>query len=97
LKNLYWKEKGKIAWRMNIHVLEKKMPEILGALPEGEVLTPTLFIRGALSNYIEDEDIPLIEDQFPDSEVETIENAGHWVHAESPGDFLDTLLSFCVR
>ncbi|MCH2225405.1 MAG: alpha/beta fold hydrolase [Crocinitomicaceae bacterium] len=97
LKNLYWKEKGKLAWRMNTRVLEEKMPEILGALPEGEVLTPTLFIRGALSNYIEDIDIPTIEEQFPDSEFETIENAGHWVHAESPGDFLDALLSFCVR
>lgn len=97
LKNLYWKEKGKIAWRMNIEVLEREMPAILGALPEGEVWTPTLFIRGALSNYVLDEDVDSIEEQFPDSEIVTIEDAGHWVHAEAPADFLNALLSFCLR
>lgn len=97
LKNLYWKEKGKLAWRMNIDVLEREMPNILSALPDGEVLTPTLFIRGELSNYILDEDFDAIEDQFPDSEIVTIYGAGHWVHAEAADEFMETLLSFCLR
>ncbi len=97
LKNLFWKEKGVLAWRMNINVLEREMPNILSAMPEGEVVTPTLFIRGELSNYILDEDIEDIENQFIDSEVKTISNAGHWVHAESPAEFLETLLAFCLR
>lgn len=97
LKNIYWKEKGKLAWRMNIDVLEREMPEILKALPEGEVTVPTLFIRGELSNYILDEDIPNIEHQFIDSEVVTIKGAGHWVHAEAPDEFLNVLLSFSLR
>ena len=97
LKNLYWIEKDKIAWRMNVPVLEKEMPNILASLPSVEVMTPTLFIRGELSNYILDEDISLIEENFPDSEVAKIENAGHWVHAESPDEFIETLLGFCLR
>lgn len=97
LKNLYWKEKGHLAWKMNVKVLEEKMPEILRALPSEELFVPTLFIRGELSNYILDEDIDYITEQFPDSEVVTIENAGHWVHAEAPEEFLETLLSFCLR
>lgn len=97
LKNLHWKEKGKLAWRMNTAVLEREMPEILSAMPEGEVFTPTLFIRGELSNYILDEDIESIENQFLDSEIVTIDGAGHWVHAESPGEFLEAVLSFCLR
>lgn len=97
LKNLYWKEKGQLAWRMNFKVLESKMDEILSAIPKGEVLLPTLFIRGALSNYIVDEDISSIEDQFPDSYFETIDNAGHWVHAEAPEEFTQTVLGFCLR
>jgi pimeloyl-ACP methyl ester carboxylesterase len=44
LKNLYWKEKGKLSWRVNFPVLEAAMPEILSALPEDEVLITTLFI-----------------------------------------------------
>ncbi|MGB0915284.1 MAG: alpha/beta fold hydrolase [Crocinitomicaceae bacterium] len=97
LKNLYWKEKGKIAWRMNVHVLEREMENILSPVPEEEVSVPTLFIRGAMSNYILDEDIDSIEELFIDAEIVTIENAGHWVHAEAAGEFSDALLSFCLR
>jgi esterase len=97
LKNLYWKDKGALAWRMNIEVLEREMPEILSGVPQLIVKTPTLFIRGALSNYILDEDVEEIQDVFPDSDVITIENAGHWVHAEAPEEFMDVVLSFCLR
>lgn len=97
LKNLYWKEKGVLAWRMNIAALSAEMPLILNQLPNTEVMTPTLFIRGALSNYILDEDWDDIEQLFPDSTLETIENAGHWVHAEAPKEFLNLVLTFCLR
>lgn len=97
LKNLYWKEKGQLAWRMNIPVLEREMPAILAAIPSDRVNAPTLFIRGEQSNYILDEDIEELEDQFPDSTVVTVANAGHWVHAEAPEAFVNTVLEFCLR
>jgi pimeloyl-ACP methyl ester carboxylesterase len=97
LKNLYWKEKGILAWRMNIPVLEREMENILAGLPENEIFLPTLFIRGALSNYILDEDIECLEEQFSDFNILTIENAGHWVHSESPSNFLNSVLEFCLR
>ncbi|MNY11677.1 Esterase YbfF [compost metagenome] len=97
LKNLYWIEKGKLAWRMNVTVLESEMDEILKAVPEQEVFVQTLFIRGAASNYILDEDIPDMENQFPDSSFVTIENAGHWVHAEQPEEFMNAVLEFLLR
>ena len=82
---------------MNVSVLEKQMPEILSALPQKEVLVPSIFIRGENSNYILEEDITDIESLFPDSEFVSIPNAGHWVHAESPDNFIDQVLSFCLR
>lgn len=97
MKNLYWKDKEQLAWRMNIPVLEREMEAILAPLPSDEVMIRTLFIRGALSNYILDSDIPDLEDQFPDSEVVTIQGAGHWVHAEAPEAFLNAVLEFCLR
>ncbi|XOV66780.1 MAG: alpha/beta fold hydrolase [Fluviicola sp.] len=97
LKNMYWKEKGKLAWRMNLSVLEREMPNILSGFEADEIFTPTLFIRGAMSNYILDEDIPSIEAQFPDVEIITIEDAGHWVHAEAPEEFQEALLGFSLR
>jgi len=97
LKNLYWKEKGVLSWRMNVSVLEREMDEILEQIPTKQVSIPTLFLRGELSNYIPDEDIETIEEVFIDSEFGTISGAGHWVHAEAPNEFSDALLSFCLR
>ena len=97
LKNLYWIEKGKLAWRMNVAVLEREMPNILAALPEKESWTPTLFLRGELSNYILPEDIDEIEARFPDATIETIPNAGHWLHAEQADLFFDAVMGFCLR
>ena len=97
LKNLYWIEKGKLAWRMNVDVLEREMEEILAPIPTIEVWTPTLFLRGAMSNYILDEDWDAIEEVFPDATLETIENAGHWVHSEQPDEFIEKVLGFIIR
>ncbi len=97
LKNLYWIEKGKLAWRMNVDVLEREMEEILAPIPTIEVWTPTLFLRGAMSNYILDEDWDAIEEIFPDATLETIENAGHWVHSEQPEEFIEKVLGFIIR
>ena len=96
-KNLYWKEKGVLAWRMNIPVLEREMKVILQALPDVEISVPSLFIRGAQSDYIQDEDISTIEEMIFDMDLVTIENAGHWVHAENPNEFIDAVLSFLLR
>lgn len=97
LKNLYWKDKGQLAWRMNIPVLEKQMINILAKLSDTPIFVPTLFIRGSLSNYILVEDFEDLEDIFNDIRIETIENAGHWVHAEAPEKFIETVLEFCLR
>ena len=97
LKNLYWIEKGKLAWRMNVAVLEREMPNILAALPEAECWTATLFLRGELSNYILEEDEEQILKQFPDASIETIPHAGHWLHAEQADLFFDAVMGFCLR
>lgn len=97
LKNLYWIERGKLAWRMNIDILEANMHLILDALPKQEVLGPTLFIKGANSSYILDEDAEEIENIFLDSEIQSINDAGHWVHADSFELFLESVLAFLLR
>lgn len=97
LKNLFWKEKGQLAWRINIPVLDRKMPEILSALPFQEVFTDTLFLRGGQSDYIKDDDEKQIIRYFPIAEIHTIERAGHWIHAEAPEEFIEKILGFCLR
>lgn len=98
LKNLYWKEKGQLAWRMNLAVLEKAMPDILKAFTPNHIIkTPTLFLKGEMSNYLLSEDWESIEDVFVDSELIEIKKAGHWLHAERPKEFLEAVLTFCLE
>jgi pimeloyl-ACP methyl ester carboxylesterase len=95
LKNLFWQEPGQLAFRFNLAVFNKKITEIGVALPTDLVFEkPTLFIRGANSNYILDEDFEAIKVQFPDANFETIPNAGHWLHAENPALFYQLSLSY---
>lgn len=94
LKNMYWIEEGKLAWRFNAPVLEEKINSILQAVPLKTVDLATLFLRGGKSNYIMVEDYSSITNLFPKAIFQTIEKAGHWVHAEAPQEFLENILDF---
>ena len=95
LKSLYWQEPGQMAFRFNLSVFNSKITEIGMPLPADLVFEkPTLFIRGGNSNYILDEDIEAIKVQFPKASIETIPNAGHWLHAENPALFYQLSLSY---
>ena len=97
LKNLYWKEKGQLAWRINLPVLEEKYPEIIKALPKVETMIDTLFIAGGQSDYVLPEDHDSIRNLFPLADFYTIERAGHWIHAEAPEEFIEEVLGFALR
>lgn len=95
MKNLYWKEPGQLAFRFNLEVFNGNIEQIGAALPAAAVFNkPTLFLRGANSNYILDTDFETIRHHFPDSEISTIANAGHWLHAENPEDFYQSTIPF---
>lgn len=88
LKNLYWKDDGRLAWRVNVPLIERDLDAILAPIGPEAVRVPTLFVRGGQSDYILREDIPAIKEQFPNSRVETVPYAGHWVHAQSPDEVI---------
>jgi len=95
LKNLYWIEKGKLALRMNLEALTENVSEVGEALPihakfEGD----TLFLRGDKSEYIGNQDEAIIKNHFPEANIITISNAGHWLHAENPEDFYNAVTNF---
>ncbi|GAB3889114.1 alpha/beta fold hydrolase [Spirosoma agri] len=95
LKNLYRDEQGKFAWRLNLPVIERELEGIGQELTNPRIVNePTLFIRGSKSPYIQDDDIPVIERLFPNVTFAVIQDAGHWVQAEKPVEFVDALMSF---
>jgi esterase len=90
MKSLYWKEPGQLAFRFNLEIFNVKIDEISKALASDLIFEkPTLFIRGENSNYILDSDFDGIKVHFPHSRIETIPNAGHWLHAENPAMFYE--------
>ena len=84
-------------WRLNLEAIERGFPQILGFpdLPVGAAYRgPALFVAGARSNYIQPEHEPGIRRLFPRARILRIEGAGHWVHAEQPQAFLQTVAPF---
>jgi len=95
LKNVYRKEKNQLAYRFNLEVLEEHYDEIGVALPPRSLFEgPVLFLKGALSGYIHEQDTDLISAHFPNSRIETIANASHWLHSENPKDFYNNVVEF---
>ena len=94
-KNLYWKDDKKLGWRFNLKTLSEKYSQFVSnAIKFGVFTGETLFIAGAKSQYILPQDEFLIKQQFPNSSVVTVENAGHWVQAENHKDFNEAVKEF---
>lgn len=83
---------ARAAWRLNLEVLAREMPAILGfpdfTTPFGG---PTLFLSGGLSEYVTSEHRDGIKRLFPAARFLKIPGAGHWLHAEKPREFTETV------
>lgn len=95
LKNLYWNDQETLGLRLNLEVLTEQVAQVGEALPiQAKYIGPTLFLRGDKSEYIGLQDYDIIKRQFPIATIETISNAGHWLHAENPEDFYKEVTRF---
>jgi esterase len=93
LKNLSRTENG-FEWKINIAGIEKNI-ELIGSELQypGTFNGPSLFIKGAKSNYYVPGDEESIIKIFPKADIRTI-NTGHWVQAENPQEFSRMVLTF---
>ncbi|BDD03095.1 alpha/beta fold hydrolase [Aureibacter tunicatorum] len=95
MKNLARDKEGNFKLKMNLPVISQNIANVVASISEGaHFMKPTLFIRGDQSDYILDSDFDLIEDIFSDVEIETVENAGHWIHADKPQELLNIVKDF---
>ncbi|MFN8323317.1 MAG: alpha/beta fold hydrolase [Chitinophagales bacterium] len=82
-------------WKFNLSSLYHNYDSISGSVYcDKPFMGSTLFIRGARSNYINSSNYSDIHHLFPNHELSEIKNAGHWVHAEKPTEFLDEVIKF---
>ncbi|NND34150.1 MAG: alpha/beta fold hydrolase [Saprospiraceae bacterium] len=96
MKNLSRNEDGTFRWKMNLPVIAKQYNWLLQAPhSKNEVYSgPSLFVRGGLSSYVPAGSERIIKTQFPQAKVVTIEEAGHWVHADQPVALLRHITEF---
>ena len=95
LKNLSRNKLGGFEWKMNLPIISRDYMKLIDKIHAQLPHTgPVLFLKGHLSNYIQAEDISGIKALFPDTQIETIQNAGHWLHAENPSELLHHILHF---
>ncbi|TYR35560.1 alpha/beta fold hydrolase [Sphingobacterium phlebotomi] len=95
LKNVYIKEDRTLDWRFNLKTLTEKYAAFITVGVEPGVYDgETLFLSGEKSNYILEEDYPMIKEMFPNSEIKTVPKAGHWVQAENPKAFNELVTQF---
>lgn len=82
-------------WRINLPALKANYKQLMAPVCENVTLDmPSLFVYGALSDYVTEEDRSLIQTTFTDAAFQPIDKAGHWVHAERPQQFKQVVEEF---
>jgi esterase len=96
LKNIERNKDGSFSWQVNLPVLQNALPDILDGFEDvkGESWIDVLFVRGELSPYIHPDDLFYIKKYFPNAELVTIKNAGHWVHVQQATILINTIRFF---
>lgn len=97
LKNLHRSPEGKFSWKMNLPVLANNVNAVgMDAMGDKKFDKPVLFVRGRRSEYVQDSDMNIIQKNFPEASLITLE-AGHWVQAEKPEEFVNEVVRFIEK
>ncbi|MDA3953079.1 MAG: alpha/beta fold hydrolase [Bacteroidales bacterium] len=100
LKNIKRSKNNEYSWTLNIKTIKNELINIMDGLNsnQSEITGfPVLFIKGGNSDYILNDDKKVINQIFPFADIETIPNAGHWLHAEQPELFLAKIEDFILQ
>jgi len=97
MQNLKSGDDGRYAWRVNLDAIDRHMEDIVG-FPDIESEQafegPTLFLGGSESDYLQPYHQAEIERLFPMADIDFIDGAGHWVHADRPDETAQRIIDF---
>jgi len=98
LKNLSRSADGNYNWKFNLSALSINYENNIldGITAEIQFEGDTLFLRGSKSDYILNTDWDSIQTLFPAAKLKTVEDAGHWVHADQPEQLISYIKSFLI-
>jgi len=95
LQNLH-RGPGGWSWQPNLALIAEALPLISGwpGGVRGTYTGPVLWLRGSESGYVQDEHIPVMRSLFPRVRLQTIAEAGHWLHADQPKAVTEAIADF---
>jgi pimeloyl-ACP methyl ester carboxylesterase len=98
VKSLTRDSGGVLHWRLGLDEIIQNYPALTQAIVvENSFPKPACFIRAGRSDFVLDDDLPLIRQSFPRAEFRTIADAGHWVHVDCADEFHSAVADFLSR
>lgn len=98
LKSFRRNEQGLRTWQFDVNALQAQYSKLaLSPRLPHKIMCPTLFIKGANSDYLLAIDEPRIKEAFALPEFKIIHGTGHWPHAEKPAAFNSLVRRFLTR
>ena len=95
LKNIARGSEGGFSWKLGLEEIHLNYGRLTQAIESSTPFSkPALFIRGETSDYLLDDDWPVIQRFFPQAVLRTIPGAGHLVHVEKPQAFYELVTEF---
>lgn len=86
---------NKLFWKMNFKALEQSYDHIISEVKStNQFIGRTLFVKGGNSDYLHEDELPKIRKLFPIAQMNVIEGAGHWIHAEKENELLNVTRNF---
>ncbi len=86
------REKDRFRWRFNLDLIDTQYNELQKSVElDGPYDSKLLMLRGENSDYISDADAFEMQQHFSDANLVTLENAGHWLHADAPDAFAEAV------
>ena len=97
LQNLDFDGQGRAFWKPNLAVLDSEIARITGwpdTYADATYEGPVLAIHGGASPYVDAAGEAAFRRLMPAVAFETLDGAGHWLHAEQPRPFLEAVERF---
>ncbi len=95
LKSVAAGEDGIYRWKLNAAAIISNYHTISDWPEQTAVYQgPALLLRGAVSDYVDNHGLNAARRWFPALQLQQIDGAGHWVHAERRDQFCDAVIRF---
>ncbi|MFP4363825.1 MAG: alpha/beta fold hydrolase [Spirochaetia bacterium] len=95
LKSYKPNDSNSYQWVFHVDNLIELKSELFSPLEiNGKYKGSSLFIQAEVNPFLTDKEFETINNAFPNSEVQTMNKAGHWMHAERPEETASAIGGF---